>query len=167
MRVLCLVLLSKTSQIMDQWCSLAWRSRKWFWLRQCYKMPKMAGNGMGVVVGRGSAASETDASSSSLLEGRRRDSRAEVLFCDLLLRPSRVYTLWLSSGWRAAEGAEGRRGSELLRCCPQSVSRTDSAYLVFTEYHVKDTKPCYLIYSKIRESTPQRSESPGTLGKAS
>ena len=47
------------------------------------------------------------------------------------------------------------------------VSRTDSACLVFTEYHVKDTKPCYLIYPKIRESTPQRSESPGTLGKAS
>ena len=47
------------------------------------------------------------------------------------------------------------------------VSRTDSACLVFTEYHVKDTKPCYLIYPKIRESTLQRSESPGTLGKAS
>ena len=47
------------------------------------------------------------------------------------------------------------------------MSRTDSACLVFTEYHVKDTKPCYLIYPKIRESTPQRSELPGTLGKAS
>ena len=47
------------------------------------------------------------------------------------------------------------------------LSRMDSACLVFTEYHVKDTKPCYLIYPKIRESTPQRSESPGTLGKAS
>ena len=47
------------------------------------------------------------------------------------------------------------------------MSRTDSACLVFMEYHVKDTKPCYLIYPKIRESTPQRSESPGTLGKAS
>ena len=49
----------------------------------------------------------------------------------------------------------------------ETLSRTDSACLVFTEYHVKDTKPCYLIYSKIRESTLQRSESPGTLGKAS
>ena len=47
------------------------------------------------------------------------------------------------------------------------VSCTDSACLVFTEYHVEDTKPCYLIYTKIRESTPQRLDSPGTLGKAS
>ena len=47
------------------------------------------------------------------------------------------------------------------------MSRMDSACLVFTEYHIKDTKLCYLIYSKIRESTPQRSELPGTLGKAS
>ena len=35
------------------------------------------------------------------------------------------------------------------------------------EYHVKDTKLCYLIYPKIRESTLQRLELPGTLGKAS
>ena len=47
------------------------------------------------------------------------------------------------------------------------VSCTDSVCLVFTEYHVKDTNPCYLIYTKIRESTPQRLELPGTLGKAS
>jgi hypothetical protein len=26
-----------------------------------------------------------------------------------------------------------------------AMSRTDSACLVFTGYHVKDTKPCYLI----------------------
>ena len=37
----------------------------------------------------------------------------------------------------------------------------------FMEYHVKDPNPCYLIYTKIRESTPQRLESPGTLDKAS
>ena len=47
------------------------------------------------------------------------------------------------------------------------MSHMDSACLVFTEYHVKDTKLCYLIYPKIRESTLQRLESPGTLGKAS
>ena len=35
------------------------------------------------------------------------------------------------------------------------------------EYHIKDTKPCYLIYPKIKESTPQRLELPGMLGKAS
>ena len=76
---------------------------------------------MRVVVGRVSAASETGASSSSLLEGGRRGSGAGVLlFCGLLIRPSRGYTLWLSGGRRAAGVAEGRRGSELLRCCPQS-----------------------------------------------
>ena len=30
-------------------------------------------------------------------------------------------------------------------CLTQLMSRTDSACLVFTGYHVKDTKPCYLI----------------------
>jgi hypothetical protein len=113
-------------------CSLARRSRNW--LRTSVptctpeqrKQPddgehrKRNGRSATVVVGRGSAASETGALSSSSLEGRRRDSKAGVLFCDLLLRPSRVYTLWLSGGWRAAEVAEGRRGSELLRCCLQS-----------------------------------------------
>ena len=39
-----------------------------------------------------------------------------VIYCYV----RREYTLWLSGGWRAAEVAEGRRGSELLRCCPQS-----------------------------------------------
>ena len=47
------------------------------------------------------------------------------------------------------------------------VSCMDSACLVLTEYYVKDTNPCYLIYTKIREFTSKRSELPGTLGKAS
>ena len=48
-----------------------------------------------------------------------------------------------------------------------SVSCMDSVCLVLTEYHVKDTNPCYLIYTKIRESTLQRLELPSMLGKAS
>jgi hypothetical protein len=78
--------------------------------------PTMKSKGNGIdVVGLRSAASETGAS--SLVKGGR---EAGVLFCGLLLRPSRAYTLSLFGGRRAAEAAGGRRGSVLLRCCLQS-----------------------------------------------
>ena len=54
--------------------------------------------------------------------------------------------------------------SQTLSIPEEVLSCMDSVCLVLTEYHVKDTKPCYLTYTKIRVSTSQRSESPGMLG---